>query len=165
MICDRVLGNIHTDGARWDTATPREAIDLAWFECYRRAVKKRTSSGRSIGLLPPLGTVLQHGDVVAQDEAGIVVIRLVPCELFVAFPTDLHAMGLVSAELGNLHVPLEVRPDGSLLVLPDGPAEAVLRRYGVRYERTVTRFTPLRASVPEEFQLADDFKLTRRSNA
>jgi|SRR5687768_4419750 len=165
MIYDRVLGNIETDAPdAWDGRV-RETIDLAWFECYRRAVKKRTSAGRSIGLLPPLGTVLRHGDVVAHVEGGIVVIDVTPCELFEARPADLAAMGTIAAELGNLHVPLEVCAGGSLFILPDGPAEAVLRRCGVPYERVTSRFAPLRASVPEEFQLAGDFKITRRDNA
>jgi urease accessory protein len=165
MIYDRVLGNIETDAPdAWD-GRAQETIELAWFECYRRAVKKCTSAGRSVGLLPPLGTVLRHGDVVAHVEGGIVVVDVLPCELLDARPTDVATMGTVAAEIGNLHVPLEVRPDGSLLILPDGPAEAVLRRCGVPYERVTSRFAPLRASVPEEFQLAGDFKLTRRDNA
>jgi urease accessory protein UreE len=165
MICDRILGNIESDPATW-AGVARDIVEFTWFECFRRGVKKRTTSGQTIRLLPPLGTTVRHGDVIAHDEAGgiVVVVNVTPCELLSAQPSDLPTMGVIAAELGNLHIPLELLPDGTLLALPDGPAEGVLRRHGVRYERVATRFSPLRASVPEEFRLADDFKLTRRDN-
>lgn len=165
MICDQILGNVDDHQTAW-SGTARDVVELTWFECFRRAVKKRTAGGRTIRLLPPLGTTVRHGDVIARDDDAqlIVVVQVTPCELLLARPADLATMARVAAELGNLHIPLEVLPDGVLRILPDGPADGVLRRYGVVYERVTDRFAPLRASVPEEFRLADDFKLTRRDN-
>ena len=163
MICDRVLGNVFARDGEAPATPPAEVVELTWFECFRRAVRKKTAGGQTVRLLPPLGTTLLHGDVLG-DEHGVAaaVVQVLPCEVLFAKPADQVRMGQVATELGNLHLPVEVRPDGTLLVLPDGPAEAVLRRYAVPYEHITTRFSPLRASVPEEFRLADDFKLTRR---
>ena len=169
MICDRILGNIYAAAAAGDaracgtaTSPPHDVVELAWFECFRRALRKKTRAGVTIRVLPPLGTTLQHGDVLGDDNRNpAAAVELLPCELWLVSPRDQVEMGVIAAELGNLHVPLEVRADGTLLVLPDGPAEGVLRRYGTRHERVTSRFSPLRGSVLEEFRLADGFKLTR----
>ncbi|HYO08875.1 MAG TPA: urease accessory protein UreE [Tepidisphaeraceae bacterium] len=161
MICDRILGNLG-DGEPWLDHAARDVIDLTWFECFRRAVKKRTRGGRSVGLLLPLGTTLHHGDVVWKDDGGIIAVEVRPCEVLAVRPATLAETGMIAAELGNLHVPLEVRRDGTLLVLPDGPVEGVLRRYGASAQRETVRFSPLRASVPEELKLAEGFSVVRR---
>ena len=85
MLCDRVLGNVDSDAPGHYTGRERDVLELSWRECARRAVRGRTAGGRRIGVLLPRGEHLRHGDVIADGDAmGLVVVSVLPCEVWVA---------------------------------------------------------------------------------
>jgi len=168
MLCDRVLGNVDSDAAGHYTGRARDLLELSWRECARRAVRGRTAGGRRIGVLLPRGEHLRHGDVIADDAAkGLVVVSVLPCEVWVAEFADVGSLAAAALELGNLHVPVEVVTDGSLppalVTPPDGPTRGVLDRLATTWRTEVRRFQPLRATVTAGgLRVAETFTVVRR---
>ncbi len=140
MLCEQILGNIgtlHPDGL--------DTVDFAWNELARRAFRKRSAGGIEIKILLPLGVSVRDGDVLAErDGKPAIVARVLPCEVIVVKPPTPTALAELALEVGNLHAPAEVTPDGQLLILPDGPVEAVLKRMGIAYSLETRLFSPLR---------------------
>jgi urease accessory protein UreE len=168
MLFDRVLGNVD-DPPGEIARDPAHAVELSWADCNRRAVRARTNRGVDVGILPPLGTTLRHGDVLgtssstthtAADAQLLVHVR--PCEVWVATFPDVPSLASAALELGNLHVPAQVTAASELITLPDGPALGVFSRYAVAWRAETRRFVPLRATVlGAEVKLARTFQIHR----
>jgi urease accessory protein len=157
MLCDRVLYNIGSE-PRADLAI--DWLDLTWFDCTQRALRKRTRGGVDVGILLPVGQTPRHGDVLHRNEECIIAVDLLPAEVWVASPRGVEQMGRLAIELGNLHVPAEVAGE-EMVLIPDGPVEAVLKRVGVSYRRDIRRFVPERSSVSGIPMRAGDFGISR----
>jgi urease accessory protein len=171
MLCDRVLGNVSSDAPGRYAGRARDLLELSWRECVRRAVRGRTAGGRPVGVLLPRGEHLCHGDVIADDHiTGLVVVSVLPCEVWVAEFADAGSLAAAALELGNLHVPVEVVTDGSLpralVTPPDGPTRGALDRLATTWRSEVRRFQPLRATVTGiGIRAAETFTVVRRSPA
>ncbi|HZK83002.1 MAG TPA: urease accessory protein UreE [Humisphaera sp.] len=146
MFCERVLGNLDADPIAF--ATPARQVDeleLAWWELDKRALRKVTPGGREVRILLPIGQFLAPGDVIHDDGAVIVVVRLAECEALVVRPRSPLEMGCAALEIGNLHAPAEVIGD-EIIVVADGPVEGALNALGIPYERTIFRLHPRRCA-------------------
>jgi urease accessory protein UreE len=166
MLCDRVLGNLGSaDPARY-AGKQEDAVDVGWRDCLRRAIRTRSRRGRRLGILLPLGTTLRHGDVLFEDDAHFVTVRVRPCEVWVADFADGVSLATAALELGNLHVPVEVSAPFQLVTPPDGPARGVLDRHAAAWRQEVRRFTPARATVlGGNVKLSEGFRLVRADTA
>ena len=164
MLCDRILGNVDSDDAGRYAGRPRDALELSWRDCARRAVRGVTADGRRVGVLLAPGNHLRHGDVIADDAAaGLVVVAVTPCEVWVADFPNAAAMAAAALELGNLHVPVEVVAPLSLLTTPDGPTRGVFDRLAAAWRAERRRFQPLRATVNTAgLRMAESFAVVRR---
>jgi urease accessory protein len=158
MFCERVVGQIDPDappaglGVDW--------LDLSWFDCTQRALRKRTRGGADVRVLLPVGQTPRHGDVLHRDDGVAVAVNLLPTAVLVVRPQSIADMGRLAVELGNLHVPVEVAGP-ELVVIPDGPTEALLRKACVPFGRDLRRFVPERASVAGMPVRAGDFTVSR----
>jgi urease accessory protein UreE len=161
MICDTILGNLY-DG-KFATA-PTDWLDLQWHQCIRPALRARTRGGTELRVLLPVGQSLRHGDVLRQAGEATVAVNLLPTTVLVARPRDPRRGWTIALELGNLHVPVEVSDD-EIVLLPDGPGEGVLKRYGEPYSRQLWRFTPLRATIVQFPITGADFAMKELSAA
>jgi urease accessory protein len=140
MLIEQILGNLGPLPPRDDV----DWLDLTWFDCAQRALKKRTRSGRNANLLLPVGSRLRHLDILSFSP--LVAVNVLPTDVLVASFSDCESLARVALELGNLHVPVEV--DGAkLILLPDGPTFAVLERYGIPNVQECRRFNPEIASL------------------
>jgi urease accessory protein len=140
MVCERVLGNL----AHSPSTLSNEELDfieLQWFECARRALRKRTRGGRDLALLLPPGQILRHGDILAEGLAFRVAVEILPCEVLVARPLSAGSLALLAFELGNLHVPTELFDD-EIRVAPNGPVTEVIERLGIPSEIQLCLFQP-----------------------
>ncbi len=138
MLCEQILGNI-------GDFTGVDTVDFTWNELARRAFRKRTASGLEIKILLRLGATVRNGDVLAEAEGKpAIVARVLPCEVIVVKPLTFQQMAELAMEVGNLHAPAEVTAEGELLILPDGPVEAVLKRMSLPYALETRAFSPLR---------------------
>lgn len=162
MLCDRILDNLASpSGAALTEGRTIDHLDVTWPDLHRRSIRSVTRGGRRVGVLVPLNTRLRHGDVLFVDDAHLIAINHLPCEVLVGRPPTARQMGLVACELGNLHLPVEVA-DAEIITIPDGPAEAAFRAHEVPFRAETRQFSPLRASVLNNVRLAQDFQLRKR---
>lgn len=144
MIIERTWGNLFDGQAR--ESRREDALLMDWQDCHRRAARGITESGRKIGILLPLGQSLRHGDILHEEQECRVVCRIRPTEVLVVAITDEFAAIALAAELGNLHMPLEVTAT-AIITLDDGPVLVILRRRRLSFHREVRVFQPLRSLV------------------
>jgi urease accessory protein UreE len=159
MLCDRVLYNLHETPPRDERA--EESLPLDWHQLHERALRAVSSAGRTVNLLLPLGAGARDGDVVHEDADRRIVVRVRACDVYVARPGDSRTMGLIAAELGNLHVPLEIVGE-ELLTPRDGPAAGVFARYGVHVSLQHRIFQPLRSIALNDAVASPGLKVIRR---
>src|SRR4051794_13863931 len=144
MMSDRILGNIYDTSPTAGWAGRRhDLVDVRWHECNRRALRKTTRGGRPVRILLPLGGGFRHGDVLADFGDDVAVVHVEPTDVLVVRPRGTAELTRVALEIGNLHAPVAV-DGGDLLVIPDGPVEAVLWELGVPHDRQTRRFVPAR---------------------
>jgi len=144
MVFERILDDVAK--ARGPLPTQeQDVLELSWFECPRRAMRKRSRLGRDVALLMPPGTVLRHGDILLDDTQSRLAIEVLPCEVLIVKPRTAAELGQLAFEFGNLHVPAELGHD-EIRVLPDGPVAEVIERLGVPSEIRNCRFQPIFAA-------------------
>lgn len=146
-----ILGSPDIDPVDW--------LDLTWAECRQRALHKQTRSGQDVRILLRLGVVLRHGDILHRD-ASTVAVNLEPCTVLIAHPTDPANLAAACYELGNLHAPIQLE-NGRIIVIPDGPIEAVFQSLGIPWETEIRRFEPTQTS-PGYVMVSPQFSLNRR---
>jgi urease accessory protein len=142
-------------------------VDLEWHECLGRALRTTSKRGRLVRILFPPGVTLRHGDVLGENDgpaAEMIVINVLPCEVLVLRPRDAREAMCLALELGNLHARTQI-VDGALLVLPDGPVEALVWQSGVPHELQVRRFAPEPLLSAPAFRSAPGDVLVRRTSA
>lgn len=162
MLCDRILDNLASPtGAVQAANRAVDYLDVTWSDLHRRSIRSVTRGGQRVGVLLPLKTRLRHGDILFVDDARVIAVNHLPCDVLVARPPTARQMGLVASELGNLHLPVDVG-DAEITTIPDGPAEAVFRAHAVPFRAENRQFSPLRASVLNNVRLAQDFQLRKR---
>jgi len=156
MFCDRIV--IQSN----DGEPLREAddyLDVEWWELDRRALRKTTRGGRSIRILLPLGSAIQHGDLLSDGDGSVLIQAcVIPRELLIIRPRDSTEMGLLALEMGNLHIPTEI-VDCTIRVSADGPAEEVAAELGIPYERQLARLQPRRCAGMPEVQMSSNFRI------
>jgi len=141
MLLECVLSPLTTD------EEPRaDWLDLTWFDCTQRVLRKRTRSGELLRILLPVGVSLRQGDVLVRSAERVVAVHQIVSEVLVARPMDGGALARLALDLGNLHLPVQVA-GSSLIVLDDGPTRAALERHGVEFVTESRRFEPERCSV------------------
>ena len=157
MLCSKVLGNIHL----LSPAPPEiDLVDFTWSECLRRSLHKRSRGGREIKILLPAGATLRDGDLLGMSGDVAVVVRALPGEVLVARPKNLQQMGLICFEIGNQHLPAEIRED-EVIVARDEMTENLLRRLDVPFEPATRIFHPMPASGAHWAQMSDDMQIFR----
>jgi len=161
MVFERILGNV-AQAPRLLPTQQEDILELSWFECPRRAMRKRSRFGRDIALLMPPGTVLRHGDILLDDTQTRLVIEVLPSEVLVVMPRSVTEFGRLAFELGNLHVPAELHHD-EIRVSPDGPVIEVIERLGVPSELRSCRFQPIFAAGG--VTLSPSLQIVRRAGA
>lgn len=86
--------------------------------------------------------ILRAGDVLIADEHTVHVVDIVPTDVLVITPQDIHQMGFVAHSLGNRHLPAQFSKPGdivekaAMIVQYDHTVVAFLEEYGVEYQRT-----------------------------
>jgi urease accessory protein len=147
MLIERIIGNLD-DLTNAALAFPNpDWLDLTWRDCARRTVRRQTRGGHDARILLPVGSRLRHHDVLqAPGQSTAIVVNLLPADVLVIAPRSLAEMGCLALEFGNLHLPVEVR-EAELIVLADGPSEALLTRTKTPHRREARRFAPDISSI------------------
>ncbi len=105
-------------------------IELDWDVRQKSRFDGTDSSGRSLGVFLPRGTVVRGGDVLVAEDGSLIrviaapqsVLRITHCTAH-GSPYDLIR---AAYHLGNRHVPIELKPD-HLKIEPDHVLAEMLR--------------------------------------
>ena len=105
-------------------------LELDWDTRQKSRFEATDSSGRTLGVFLPRGTVVRGGDVLVADDGSLVLVLAAPqAVLKITHCTD-HGTpyDLIRAayHLGNRHVPIELKPD-HLKIEPDHVLAEMLR--------------------------------------
>ncbi|MCL6634447.1 MAG: urease accessory protein UreE [Peptococcaceae bacterium] len=137
MILDKVIGNIN-DGLLFPVKKV-EVVELSWEEMGKRRLRKRTASGRDVGIVRTAKEPFKDGDILCVEEDAVIVLRLRETEVLVVEPRDMKEMGTVCYQLGNRHLPVMIL-DESVVCPCDQTLIPMLEKLGVKYHRDKRRF-------------------------
>ena len=105
-------------------------ITLDWDVRQKSRFDATDSTGRSLGIFLPRGSVLRGGDVLVAEDGSLILVKAAPQAVLRITACDQHgsAFDLTRAayHLGNRHVPIELQPD-HLKIEPDHVLADMLR--------------------------------------
>jgi len=105
-------------------------IELDWDLRQKSRFEAADSSGRSIGVFLPRGTVVRGGDVLVAEDGSLIKVLAAPQPVLRITHCSHHGtpFDLIRAayHLGNRHVPIELKPD-HLKIEPDHVLADMLR--------------------------------------
>jgi urease accessory protein len=160
MLCDRIVTHSSDTDAMPDVAADDD-LDVDWWELDRRAFRKTTRAGRDVRVLLSLGMRLRHGDLLTDADGRVhIEVCVAPCELLIVRPRNLTEMGLLTLEIGNLHIPAEII-DGTCRLPINGPAEAAIARLGLPCSREHGRLQPIPCLGMPELRISPALHITR----
>ena len=105
-------------------------LELDWDTRQKSRFEATDSSGRTLGVFLPRGTVVRGGDVLVADDGSLVRVVAAPQAVLKITHCINHGTpyDLIRAayHLGNRHVPIELKPD-HLKIEPDHVLAEMLR--------------------------------------
>ena len=105
-------------------------VELDWDIRQKSRFDCIDSSGRSLGVFLPRGTVVRGGDVLVAEDGSLVRVIAAPQPVLVITHCSQHGtpfdLTRAAYHLGNRHVPIELRPD-HLKIEPDHVLADMLR--------------------------------------
>ena len=105
-------------------------LELDWDTRQKSRFEATDSSGRTLGVFLPRGTVVRGGDVLVADDGSLVRVLAAPQAVLKITHCTNHGTpyDLIRAayHLGNRHVPIELKPD-HLKIEPDHVLADMLR--------------------------------------
>ena len=120
-------------------------VDLDWDVRQKSRFDAADSSGRSLGVFLPRGTVVRGGDVLVAEDGSLIVVHAAPQPVLVVRHCAQHgsAFDLLRAayHLGNRHVSLQLAPD-RLLLEPDHVLADMLRQQHLIVSESNEAFEP-----------------------
>lgn len=135
MIFENTIGNLTSFEVADRTL---DFVNLEWFELDKKLMRKSTASGEEIGIR--IQTHLQDGDVLYEDEARVIAIDVLPCELIAAAADSMIEMGRLCFELGNRHLSLVIE-EHEVKTPYDEPTYLYLKKLGFRVKKVMDKFT------------------------
>lgn len=109
----------------------------------KRIQRVALSGGEELGLRLNHGhPILREGDVLKADDKTVFVVEIIPTDVLVITPSDIHQMGFVAHSLGNRHLPAQFSKPGELIekaamiVQYDHTVVSFLDEHGIEYQRT-----------------------------
>lgn len=120
-------------------------VELDWDVRQKSRFQAEDSSGRTLGVFLPRGTVVRGGDVLVAADGSLVVVKAAPQPVLQVRHCTEHGspFDLLRAayHLGNRHVPLELQPE-LLQFEPDPVLADMLRRQHLIVTEAQAAFEP-----------------------
>jgi urease accessory protein len=123
-------------------------LPLEWYETSKRILHKQTLAGNKLALkFLDKDPALAQGDILYEDNALIIAIDILPCDVLVIQPTGLFEMASACYEIGNKHLPLFFEND-EVLVPFDMPLFRLLTSQGYALKQDKRKLLhPLKTTV------------------
>ena len=121
------------------------SVELDWDHRQKSRLDATDSTGRTLGIFLPRGTVLRGGDVLVADDGSLVRVIAAPQPVLQVRHCQAHGrpFDLLRAayHLGNRHVPLELQPE-LLQFEPDAVLAEMLRAQHLIVTEAQAAFEP-----------------------
>ena len=121
------------------------SVELDWDVRQKSRFDATDSTGRSLGVFLPRGTVVRGGDVLVAEDGSMIRVQAAPQPVLVITPCAEHGspFDLVRAayHLGNRHVQIELQPD-HLKIEPDHVLADMLHAMHLTVKETAAAFEP-----------------------
>lgn len=102
-------------------------VSFEWFELDRKRIRKTAEDGTELGISSD--EPLHDGDILAKDGNTFYVVSLLPADLIRVRIRDIEEMGRACFELGNRHLPIQIK-ESSVSVPYDDPTYQYLLHKG-----------------------------------
>ncbi|WP_052329876.1 urease accessory protein UreE [Thermicanus aegyptius] len=142
MLITKVLGNVKETPAIELEQVEWERVFLHWEELEKRILRVRSDRGREIGIRLETEKRLEEGDILFKEGNFWGTISLLPSKVIVIEPRDQMEMIRLAYEVGNRHLPLEIRMP-FLIILHDEPSVELLRRLNIPFTIEEQPFRPI----------------------
>jgi urease accessory protein len=120
-------------------------VEIDWDVRQKSRFDATDSTGRSLGVFLPRGTLVRGGDVLVAEDGSMIRVQAKPQPVLVITPCAEHgsAFDLVRAayHLGNRHVQIELTPD-HLKIEPDHVLADMLRAMHLTVVEANAAFEP-----------------------
>lgn len=120
-------------------------VELDWDVRQKSRFDATDSTGRTLGVFLPRGTLVRGGDVLVAEDGSLIRVVAAPQPVMVVTPCADHGspFDLVRAayHVGNRHVQLELQPD-RLKLEPDHVLAEMLRAMHLTVKETQEVFEP-----------------------
>jgi urease accessory protein len=120
-------------------------VELDWDVRQKSRFDTTDSTGRTLGVFLPRGTLVRGGDVLVAEDGSMVRVLAAPQPVLVITPCAEHGtpFDLVRAayHLGNRHVQIELKPD-HLKIEPDHVLADMLRAMHLIVKEAQAAFEP-----------------------
>jgi urease accessory protein len=142
MIIEDILGNLHELPRDAYAGRHQERVVLPGSLLVKRIQRVTTDHGKELAIRLPSGSGhLRDGDILAADEANLIVVSVLPTDVLVIAPGTIHEMGVVAHSLGNRHLQAQFFDTASeyqadvMVCQYDHTVEDYLKHVGVPYQR------------------------------
>ncbi len=142
MIIEKILGNLHELSPETYAHHHKEKVVLPSALLVKRIQRVTTDHGKELGIRLPSGSGdLRDGDILAVEDANLIVISVLPTDVLVIAPRTIHEMGVVAHSLGNRHLQAQFFDAASeyaaevMVCQYDHTVEDYLKHVGVPYDR------------------------------
>jgi urease accessory protein UreE len=92
-----------------------------------------------------------------------IAVNILECPLVIAQPRSLREWTSLAYELGDLHIPMQVKSD-QIISVDDGPVLGVLDRLRVPYRTEVGRFEPTHGTSSSVVPISESFRMIRSAS-
>lgn len=120
-------------------------VELDWDVRQKSRFDCTDSTGRTLGVFLPRGTLVRGGDVLVAEDGSLVRVVAAPQPVLVITHCAQHGtpfdLTRAAYHLGNRHVPIELKPD-HLKIEPDHVLADMLRSMHLIVHETQAAFEP-----------------------
>lgn len=145
MIIEKILGNLHelpqAEAAQY-AGLHQEKVVLPSAQLVKRIQRVTTDHGKELGIRLPSGSAdLRDGDILAVEDANLIVVSVLPTDVLVIAARGIYEMGVVAHSLGNRHLQAQFFAADSeygaevMVCQYDHTVEDYLKHVGVPYRR------------------------------
>ncbi|MES2430134.1 MAG: urease accessory protein UreE [Bacteroidota bacterium] len=127
MLIQKKIGNIKSYSINDKQV---DWVILEWFEVNKRILHKKTKTGVEVILkFLQENQQLTQGDILFADEATIIAVDILECDVLIINPKNMFEMASICYEIGNKHLPLFYEND-ELLIPFEQPIYKLLTAQG-----------------------------------
>ena len=135
------------------------SVELGWDVRAKSRFDATDSSGRTLGVFLPRGSVVRGGDVLVAEDGSLIAVHAAAQPVLVVRHCAEHGTPLdllrAAYHLGNRHVTLEIKPD-HLKLEPDPVLAEMLRRQHLIVTEANEAFEPESGAYGAGHQHAHD---------